>query len=78
MKARECVRSQKKLFPSQGSNRRADSPAAAFARENGLKRRPRPQAWPPVRDFTFVVKMYGPNVAQGWEQYSLKNSPAPT
>jgi hypothetical protein len=46
-------------------------PPAALARENGLKRRPR--AWPPPRDFTFVVKMYAPNVAQGWEQYSLKN-----
>jgi len=73
MKARECVRSQKKFFPPQGSNHRADSPAGGAREGKWAETASALAREPPRRDFTFVVKMYDPNLAQGWEQYSLKN-----
>jgi hypothetical protein len=67
------VHSQKKLFPPPRSNRRADSPTRGVREGNRAETALARASGSPHRPFGFVVKMYGPNVAQGWEQYSLKN-----
>ena len=73
MKARESLRFQEKLkqlFQPQGSKRRAD--CGPERPSGGKTGRRLCRAAPP--GFGFVVKMYGLNVAQGWEQYSPRRA----
>ena len=72
MKARESPLPETKLLPPRRSNHRADS-SGGGSREGKRAETALAPATPALcKAPGFVVKMYGLNVAQGWEQYSTK------
>jgi hypothetical protein len=73
MKALRVCPLSEKAFPAAGEQSSCRLARGGVREGKQAERRPRRKRGRPVRNFTFVVKMYGLNVAQGWEQYSLKN-----